>query len=222
MKQILLVILLGTLLTVSSLAQESELPGELYDVNGRALYMHCEGEGQPTVVIDAGMGEWSLHWLDTQTVLSDVTRVCVYDRDGYGASELSDAPRDGLSAVAELHDLLETAEIDEPILLVGHSLGAAHARLFASEYPDRVVGVVLVDSPTATAEAQRPQAVLEMNDAEFEQFPTFAEFASNGFIPPNSIEPPAYLPEEHIYTISATVGDRRFFHGIVWGVSSMG
>lgn len=211
MKHVVVIIFVGIFLLTQSFAQELELAGTVYDVNGPGLYMHCEGEGQTTIVIDAGMGEWSLHWLDTQAVLAEVTRVCVYDRDGYGASELSESPRDAMHAVEDLNALLTVAEFDEPIVLVGHSLGAAHARLFAGTYPERVMAVVFVDSPTPSAEAQRPESVIAVNDAEFEQFPTFAQFASNGFIPPDSIEPPAYLPENHVEQYQQQLATEGFF-----------
>ena len=195
MKHMIVLVLIGVFMLNLSMAQEFELAGTVYEVNGHELYMHCTGEGQPTIVIEAGMGEWSLHWLDTQAVLAEATRVCVYDRDGYGASALSEFPRDAMTAVETLNELLTVAEIDEPIVLVGHSLGAAHARLFAGTYPDRVLAVVFVDSPTPTAEALRPESVIELNETEFEQFPMFAQFAANGLIAANSIEPPEYLPE---------------------------
>jgi pimeloyl-ACP methyl ester carboxylesterase len=48
--------------------------------------------------------------------------------------------------VGELHDLLEAAGEAGPYLLVGHSLGGVHVRLFALTYPDEVAGLVLVDT----------------------------------------------------------------------------
>jgi pimeloyl-ACP methyl ester carboxylesterase len=46
----------------------------------------------------------------------------------------------------ELHTLLHNAGMTGPFLLVGHSLGGMDVRVFASQYPSEVVGMVLVDS----------------------------------------------------------------------------
>jgi pimeloyl-ACP methyl ester carboxylesterase len=42
--------------------------------------------------------------------------------------------------------LLRNARISGPYVLVGHSLGGVHMRLFASQFPKDVAGMVLVDS----------------------------------------------------------------------------
>jgi len=54
--------------------------------------------------------------------------------------------------VAELHALLEAAGIPGPYVLVGHSLGGLLARLYASTYPNEVVGMVLVDAYSERSE----------------------------------------------------------------------
>ncbi len=121
-------------------------PGNLVDVNGHNMHINCKGSGSPTVVIDAGNGSFSVEWMPIQEELSQTTRVCVYDRSGYGWSEASPSPRDGAQVVSELHDLLEVVGEAGPYVLVGHSLGGVHARLFAATYPDEVTGLVLVDT----------------------------------------------------------------------------
>src|SRR6266702_845199 len=37
-------------------------PGQLVDVGGYRLHIKCVGTGSPTVVIDAGLGDWSASW----------------------------------------------------------------------------------------------------------------------------------------------------------------
>ena len=115
------------------------------------MHLHCAGSGTPTVVIDAGNGCFSLEWTPLQERLASVTRVCTYDRAGYGWSEPGPSPRDGAAAVADLHALLQAAGEPAPYLLVGHSLGGAHVRLYAAAHPDLVAGLVLVDAPAAHA-----------------------------------------------------------------------
>jgi pimeloyl-ACP methyl ester carboxylesterase len=131
--------------------QRTPPPGRLVDVGGRHMHLRCTGSGAPTVVIDAGNGCFSLEWAPVQDQLAEVTRVCTYDRAGYGWSDPAPSPRDGAAAVADLHALLLAAGEPGPFLLVGHSLGGAHVRLSVAAHPDRVAGLVLVDAPPAGA-----------------------------------------------------------------------
>jgi pimeloyl-ACP methyl ester carboxylesterase len=48
--------------------------------------------------------------------------------------------------VAALHTLLRRAGIAGPYVLVGHSIGGFHVRVYAHRYPGEVVGMVLVDA----------------------------------------------------------------------------
>jgi pimeloyl-ACP methyl ester carboxylesterase len=120
--------------------------GEMVDIGGYHLHIHCTGSGGPTVVLDAGMGCNSLEWALVQPEIAKFTRVCSFDRAGNGWSEESPLKRTSLNIVEELHILLHKADVPGPYILVGHSFGGLDARLFASKYPDEVAGVVLVDS----------------------------------------------------------------------------
>ena len=121
-------------------------PGKLVDVGGYRLHINCQGYGSPTVILDAGLGDWSTHWTAVQNLLRGTTRVCSYDRAGYGWSDPGPRPRDSKRIVTELHMLLEKAAIEPPYLLAGHSFGGMNMRLYASTYPAEVAGLVLVDS----------------------------------------------------------------------------
>jgi pimeloyl-ACP methyl ester carboxylesterase len=50
------------------------------------------------------------------------------------------------AAAADLHQLLERLHIDQPVVLVGHSLGGLYAQYFARHYPPHVGAVVLIDA----------------------------------------------------------------------------
>ena len=63
-----------------------------------------------------------------------------------GWSEPGAQPRTSQQIVEELHDLLGNAGVQGPYVLVGHSLGGTNMQLYASQYPDEVAGMVLVDS----------------------------------------------------------------------------
>ena len=133
------------------------MPGQLIDVGGHRLHLHCTGSGSPTVVLEPGLGEASsvMGWI-APAVARD-TRVCVYDRAGRGWSEAADGRQDGAQIAADLHTLLDRAHVPGPYVLAGHSFGGLYILTFAAQYPDQVAGMVLLDS-TAPASAPGPPA----------------------------------------------------------------
>ena len=124
-------------------------PGRLVDIGGWRLHLNCAGTavaGQPVVVLEAGIGAFSVEWDLLQPRVAPFARVCSYDRAGVGWSELGPAPRTRHQMVFELHTLLEKAGERPPYLLVGQSFGGSVVRLYASVYRSEVAGMVLVDT----------------------------------------------------------------------------
>ncbi len=121
-------------------------PGQLIDIGGYRLHLHAQGEGGPTVVLEAGNGDFSLTWSLVQPEAARLTRVVSYDRAGLGWSDRGPRPRTVDVAMDELRTLLHGAGIPGPYILVGHSYGGMVARLFAYRYPGDVAGLVLVDA----------------------------------------------------------------------------
>jgi pimeloyl-ACP methyl ester carboxylesterase len=118
----------------------------LVDAGGHLLHIDCAGNGSPTVVMDAGAGDFSFDWGLVQNKAAKYTRVCSYDRAGYAWSEPGPSPRTLQQIALELHTALHKARMDGPYILVGHSLGGLIVRTFASNYPKELAGIVLVDS----------------------------------------------------------------------------
>src|SRR5215207_8057097 len=120
--------------------------GKRVDIGGRALFISCAGSGSPTVVLEAGSGNSAETWVGVQPEVARFTRVCSYDRAGLGQSDPAPSGvRTVQDSVDDLHALLAAADISGPIVLAGHSFGGLITRLYASQYPDDVAGVVLVD-----------------------------------------------------------------------------
>jgi pimeloyl-ACP methyl ester carboxylesterase len=133
--------------------QRNPPPGKLITVDGHQLHLNCTGAGGRTVVLDAGLGGWSLDWSAVQPQIAQFSRVCSYDRAGLGWSEPGTAPGDAQHAVDELHSLLANSGEPGPFVIVGHSNGGLRVALYAHSYPQEVAGVVLVDpTPRATDE----------------------------------------------------------------------
>jgi pimeloyl-ACP methyl ester carboxylesterase len=125
-------------------------PGELIDVGGYRLHLYCLGDGSPTIILIHGLGGNVYHWAKIQPALARITRVCAYDRAGYGWSDVGPRPRSPLQNAIELHTLLENTGIKDALILVGHSYGTNEAQVYADQYPDDVQGLVLIDGGIAT------------------------------------------------------------------------
>lgn len=120
-------------------------PGRLVDVGGFHLHIHCSGEGAPAVILDAALGGSSVSWSLVQPALAKVSRVCSYDRAGFGWSEAGPMPRTAGRIAQELHTLLQRADVPPPFVLVGHSFGGLVAQIFAHRFQSEAAGMVLVD-----------------------------------------------------------------------------
>ncbi len=145
---------LGLLLFLQTIPSQAENlagnlfdpPGKMVDVGGYSLHLNCVGRGSPTVILETGLGGMSVEWYSIQHQLKQHTKICAYDRAGYGWSETSSQPRTTENIVHELHTLLHVANIPGPYVLVGHSFGGYTVQHFASLYPQETAGVVLVDA----------------------------------------------------------------------------
>jgi pimeloyl-ACP methyl ester carboxylesterase len=113
--------------------------------DGRHIYLQCSGAGSPTVILESGFAGSSRAWGKVQPLIAKKTRVCAYDRAGYGRSDVGPMPRDGRAVARDLDQALRRARIGGPYVLVGHSAGGLYVRLFAARRRRSVVGMVLVD-----------------------------------------------------------------------------
>jgi len=164
----------GTDSTAPTLSPTVEVRSDvegLVDIGGdRELFATCRGEGFPTVVLISGTGGAADEWMVTLSPddpsappaasegsvfdrLSQVTRVCAYDRPGtsdatgeLSPSTLVPQPTSAFDGVADLEALLDATGETGPYVVVGASWGGLIAQLFSRARPDEVVGLVLVDS----------------------------------------------------------------------------
>ena len=116
------------------------------DIGGRNLYIICVGTGSPTIILESGWGAGYGLWSKILLPVSKSARVCAYDRAGISPSDPAPIPRTTRDMMLDLHTLLIKANVPGPYVLVGHSLGGFIVRLYADEYPEEVIGIVLVDS----------------------------------------------------------------------------
>ncbi|EKX41555.1 hypothetical protein GUITHDRAFT_112268 [Guillardia theta CCMP2712] len=123
--------------------------GNFVDVDGKKIYCEVQGEGNFTVVLDAGLGMSSLSWHWIKDVLVSRTRVVCFDRPGLGYSPPDKGPswlRRVDSIVDLTYQLLGKLKLQENLILVGHSSSGMHVRLYAHLYREQVKGIVLIDA----------------------------------------------------------------------------
>lgn len=128
--------------------ERARMPGRLVNVDGHRMRIECTGSGSPTLVLDSGLGNDGLVWQGVQPVLAQTTRVCSYDRAGMGWSDSVPPPRDADHIADQLHGLLAEAQINGPLVLMGHSIAGIYIRDYAARYPAQVAGLVFVDGST--------------------------------------------------------------------------
>lgn len=150
----------------NELAKNKDFSGLVGIGGGRKMYMECRGKGRPTVVLLSGSrgshDDWT-YLVDSggEPIRSasavfprvgEFARVCVYDRPGtldfdgtISSSTPVRQPTTAQDGAADLHALLGASKQKAPYVLVAWSWGGMIARQYASDHPDEVSGLVLVD-----------------------------------------------------------------------------
>lgn len=126
-------------------------------------------------------------WAHVQDRLDDHARVVSYDRPGLGWSDPHEHGRDPQALAVDLHDALRQLDVDGPYVLVAHSLGAFHTRVFAATHPDDVVGMVLVDPSHENQWSRLPQELLDAQgpyNAMLRSLPVLARFGVTRVVDP--------------------------------------
>jgi pimeloyl-ACP methyl ester carboxylesterase len=196
-------------------SREHPAPGQLTNVGDYNMHIYCTGKGSPTVILEAGLNDFFVSWSKIQPELAKITRVCSYDRAGLGWSNASPHPRTSEVMVEELHTLLRNTGIESPYILVGHSFGGINMRLFARQYPDEVIGLVLVDS-AHEQQIQRLPFLKDAADGLVGQFRAFSTMSSLGLmaLSPAAI-PNRGFPEEAYNQYQAVLATTDYFDSAI-------
>ncbi len=110
-----------------------------------AMQMASLGSGRYTVIFESGFGTDLRAWRKVAPEVAKSARAVAYSRAGHGQSEARPEPRTIEQSTVELEELIASAKLAPPFVLVGHSYGALLMRSFAARHPDQVAGMVLVD-----------------------------------------------------------------------------
>ena len=151
-------------------------PGELIDIGGYSLHLYSKGQGKPTVILEHSLGGLDGYFLIDS--LAELTRVCIYDRAGYGWSD-NPVPRsrsrnflsrNSDNITLELDLLLSQANIEPPYILIGDSFGSYNMRLYAHKHPEKVVGIIFTDGLHEAAMLEMPLALIALQSLFFSGF----------------------------------------------------
>ena len=127
--------------------------------DGHRLRYYCQGKGGPVVVLESGLGSGAWTWRTIQPDMAKTTRVCSYDRAGYGGSDEAKDARDIEALASDLAVVVKAAGGGKPVVLIGHSLGGPIVRQFAYHHPQLVAGVILLD-PSGDGQIERFSAAV--------------------------------------------------------------
>jgi pimeloyl-ACP methyl ester carboxylesterase len=151
----------------------------MVDVGDYSLHLYCAGDpsARPVVVVSPGSGSNVAQWPLVQSEVAKFARVCIYDRLGSGWSFGQAHGQTYQEESEDVHTMLHNAGIPGPYVLVGHSLGGAVMQVYASLYPQDVVGMVMVDSRTRGIESKWPPGYVQAMESNE---PVRAAFAIPG------------------------------------------
>ena len=164
------------------------------------------GNGNYTVVMDAGLGNWSLFYKPLSDKLAKKYKVCLIDRAGYAMNTVSTQPRDAKTIAKEMDKVLGENGITNNIILVGHSLGGLHVRMYQSLYPEKVKAIILLDAASPNQFERLPKEFEELKNNQVRSLDKVIKLAqkdylkySKGKIPTFGL--PEYLLDEY-YTVT--------------------
>ena len=129
-----------------------ETKSSFVNVNGAQIYYETAGKGTPFVMIHAGVAD-NRQWNNEFAVFAENYQVVRYDQRGYGNSE----PAEGeFSHMSDLISVLDALELQEPLIIMGCSMGGGLAMDFTLTYPSRVKALIMVGSGPSGLELDVP------------------------------------------------------------------
>lgn len=134
---------------ISSRSEQKRIEhyGQQVSVDGKNMNVLIQGEGEETVVLLPGYGT-SAPALDFNALIEELApfyKVVVVEPFGYGLSDDTKKERNTANIVSEIHEALQSLNIDRYILM-GHSIAGIYGLDYVNKYPDEVIAFAGIDS----------------------------------------------------------------------------
>jgi pimeloyl-ACP methyl ester carboxylesterase len=177
--------------------------GQKVSIDAGDVNVYRNGGTGPTMVLLSGFGT-PAPAIDFAPLIRnlDSFNVIVVEGFGYGYSDLDVPNRTIENITSELHEVLAKLEVNEPVILVGHSVGGIYARYYANAYPKDVSAIVGIDPMAATTSSLKVAApsIVEAVQANVGLFRWVTT------ISPDLVQPPgtAYTADERRRTAAMT------------------
>ncbi len=110
--------------------------------NGVNIYWEEHGQGDPLLLV-MGLSFTLDMWFRVVPHLTDRYRVILFDNRGVGRSDAPPGPYSMGVMAEDAMAVLRTAQVEEPVVLVGASMGGMIVQEMALRYPDRFRALVL-------------------------------------------------------------------------------
>ena len=152
--------------------------GTLALSSGESVHYWCAGDGSPGVLLEAGTDSGGTDAYPAAFVdpLIAETTVCTYDRPGTGASDPPPRGRRTMRDLCAVQDkVVANLKLRAPYVLVGQSGGGNLSIGCAARHPERVAGLVTIDSYHDDPEALREEGFVWTDNPEFVDYVDYSE-----------------------------------------------
>ena len=121
---------------------------EYVEIETHRLHAKSYGSGHKTIIFENGLGQYMRAWFESGIfeAISKDAETIVYNRAGIGESTVGPDPRDLPTLSGDLNELVDQLADNQKVILAGHSIGGAIIRKFATEYPDKIEGLLFIDA----------------------------------------------------------------------------
>ena len=124
--------------------RDSGFVKNVVETPGGRMTIREAGNG-PALIFLHGAGDQAGVWSKVAPSFVAKYHVILPDQPGHGESEPESGPLPMGTILGGLEALLKTRPTNQPVVLVGNSMGAWVAMLYAYRHPERVTRIVLVD-----------------------------------------------------------------------------
>lgn len=131
---------------------------KVVDLDGPVHYIDYGGEGSPLLMVH-GLGGNALNWMAVGPGLAQRHHALALDLAGFGQTPLFQRSA-AVGANASLVRRFIDEVFDEPVTLVGNSMGGHISILVAADHPAKVERLVLVDPAVPGVHVRRPEPAM--------------------------------------------------------------